>query len=346
MYADLLESSKEATLDLVLPHDQPDEEPPTNETEELAEALYGDGEKAPSSLKKVYLLEDHAPLLEEKLGRKRKRQLDTVEEADEHVDSDDDKQRPNALLLHGEPISKLGTEKIFEYVATYCDSPPTSLEWVDDRTTVIIFESQTIAQDSLAALAKEDVEQAETLIPAHPVPKKLWPPEAQLDHNLSRGTALSGTMRVRYARFGDRKLRDARKRSEWYSNQQDRRNKRSRRREGEDMDLDAELDEMRRKREAGDEDDDIEKRRAHALDAELDDIAKRKENGEEVPEVDSPRLDRRLGPKKDRQIAPLPRRRGGRGDGGRRGERSGQERPKRTQDDLDAELEAFMKARE
>ncbi|KAG8749101.1 hypothetical protein FRC12_013573, partial [Ceratobasidium sp. 428] len=306
---------------------------------------------APSSLKKIYLLEDHAPLLEEKLGKKRKRELDTVEETDEHVDSDDDKQRPNALLLHGEPISKLGTEKIFEYVATYCDRPPTSLEWVDDRTTVIIFETPGTTQTSLSALAKEPTQVADNLVPAHPVPKKLWPPEAQLDHNLSRGTALSGVMHVRSARFGDRKLRDARKRSEWYQTQ-DRQgqgqNKRSRRRDGEDMDLDAELDEMKRRRDAGDEEGNWDKQRASALDAELDDLVKRKENGEEVTEDSS--LRQRLGPKKDRQIAPLPRRRGARGDGGRREERrsdrSSHERPKRTQDDLDAELEAFMKARE
>ncbi|KAG9096808.1 hypothetical protein FRC06_008290 [Ceratobasidium sp. 370] len=339
MYADLLESSKEAPLDFVFPYDQPESKAELNETEELAEALYGDGEKAPSSLRKVYLLEDHAPLLEEKLGKKRKRQLDTVEEADEHVDPDDDKPRPDALLLHGEPISKLGTEKIFEYVAMYCDKPPTSLEWIDDRTTVIIFDTEKDAQTSLSALAKEPTAAADDLVPAHPVPKKLWPPEAQLDHNLSRGTALSGVMRVRWARFGDRKLRGARKRSEWYQAHGQGRDKRSRRREGDDMDLDAELDEMKRRREAGDEVESWEKQRAEALDAELDDLARRKESGEEDG---SATLRDRLGPKKDRQIAPLPRRRGGRADGGRRNH----ERPKRTQDDLDAELEAFMKARE
>ncbi|KAG8692803.1 hypothetical protein FRC08_009530 [Ceratobasidium sp. 394] len=69
MYADLLESSKEAPLDFVFPYDRPESKAESNETEEPAEALYGDGEKAPSSLKKVYLLEDHAPLLEEKLGK-------------------------------------------------------------------------------------------------------------------------------------------------------------------------------------------------------------------------------------------------------------------------------------
>ncbi|KAG8692804.1 hypothetical protein FRC08_009531 [Ceratobasidium sp. 394] len=132
-------------------------------------------------------------------------------------------------------------------------------------------------------------------------------------------------MRVRWARFGDRKLRGARKRSEWYQVQEGR-NKRSRGREGENMDLDAELDEMKRRREAGDE--------SEVLDAELDVSVWQKGSEEDA----STRLRDRLGPKKDRQIAPLPRRRGG-------GHRS-HERPKRTQDDLDAELEAFMKARE
>ncbi|KDN38192.1 hypothetical protein RSAG8_09695, partial [Rhizoctonia solani AG-8 WAC10335] len=156
----------------------------------------------------------------------------------------------------------------------------------------------------------------------------------QLDHNLSRGTALSGIMRVRWARFGDRKLKDARKRSEWYSAQ---RGKRSR---AGDDDLDAELDEMKRRREAGDEGD-WEKERAAALDRELDSLAARKDGDDAVMEVESTlRLQSRLGPRKDnRQIAPLPRKRG-------RGRETREERPKQTQQDLDAELEAFMKARE
>ncbi|KAG8716075.1 hypothetical protein FRC11_009700 [Ceratobasidium sp. 423] len=330
MYADLLESGKGPTLDFVLPYDQPnDQKGPDeqlNEIEQLAEDLYGDGEKAPSSQLRVYTLEEYAPVLQGRLG-KRKRQLDTVEEDDEHVDPDDDKLRSDALLLHGEPISKLSTEKIFEYVATYCDQPPTGLEWIDDRTAVIIFDSSDVAKSSFTALAKQPADD-NSLVAAHPVPKKMWPPEAQLDHNLSRGTALSGVMRVRWAQFGDRKLKGARKRSEWYA-------QRTKRLRGGGDDLDAELDEMQRRREAGDED--WEKERAAALDRELDALAARKDGDEEVMEVESAsRLQNRLGPKKDRQIAPLPRRRG----------RAREERPKQTQEDLDAELEAFMKARE
>ncbi|KAF8605405.1 hypothetical protein BDV93DRAFT_59726 [Ceratobasidium sp. AG-I] len=361
MYADLLEAARDEPLDFKLPYDQPETKAgleAANETELLAEELYGDGEKAPADLKRVYLLEDHAPVLQDMLGKKRKRELDTVEEADEHVDEDDDKRRPNALLLHGEPISKLSTEKIFEYVAMYCDEPPTSLEWVDDRSTVIIFDSPKVAQSSLTALAKslkdDPTASADSLIIAHPVPKKMWPPEAQLDHNLSRGTALSGIMRLRWARFGDRKLRDARKRSEYYQVQrEDRgRNKRTRGEEGDErwekgMDLDAELDEMRRRREAGEDGDDSSRRRAAELDEQLDALAQRGDGDEQIDRLPSS-LSQRLGPKKDRPIAPLPRRRGrgGDSDGRRReGDRASHERPKRTQDDLDAELEAFMKDR-
>lgn len=109
MYADLLESKKEEPLDFVLPYDQAEtkaQPEAVNETELLAEELYGDGEKAPADLRRVYLLEDHAPVLQDKLGKvripklsvlvsfsclhlqKRKRELDTVEEADEQVDED------------------------------------------------------------------------------------------------------------------------------------------------------------------------------------------------------------------------------------------------------------------
>lgn len=183
----------------------------------------------------------------------------------------------------------------------------------------------------------------------------MWPPEAQLDHNLSRGTALSGVMRVRWARFGDRKLRDARKRSEWYHMQEGARgrNKRSRGEEGEErwekgVDLDAELDEMRRRREAGDDEEEPSRRRAAELDEQLDALAQRGEGDEQIDGLPSS-LRQRLGPKKDRPIAPMPRRRGRGGDSGRRegnGDGASHERPKRTQDDLDAELEAFMKGRE
>ncbi|CAE6484259.1 unnamed protein product [Rhizoctonia solani] len=339
MYADMLEAGQAPALDFVLPYDQPEENKDPGERlteiEQLAEDLYGDGEKAPSSQLRVYTLEEYAPVLTGRVG-KRKRQLDTVEEDDEREDPEDDKRRPDALLLHGEPITKLSTEKIFEYVATYCDKPPISLEWIDDRTTVIVFESSTVAESSYEALVKQSTDETESLVPAHPVPKKMWPPEAQLDHNLSRGTALSGVMHVRWARFGDRKLKGARKRSEWYNAQQ--RHKRSR---GDGEDLDAELDEMQRRREAGGDDGvDSEKERAAALDRELDALAARKDGDEEAMEVESAsRLQSRLGPKKDRPIAPLPRRRG-------RGREPKEERPKQTQEDLDAELEAFMKARE
>ncbi|EUC66364.1 DUF2414 family protein [Rhizoctonia solani AG-3 Rhs1AP] len=339
MYADLLESGQPPALDFVLPYDQAQDAKAPNERldeiEQLAEDLYGDGEKAPSSQRRVYTLEEYAPVLTGRLG-KRKRQLDTVEEDDEHEDPEDDKLRPDALLLHGEPISKLSTEKIFEYVATYCDKPPISLEWIDDRSTVIIFESANVAKSAYAGLVKQTPEEPETLVHAHPVPKKMWPPEAQLDHNLSRGTALSGIMRIRWARFGDRKLKGARKRSEWYTATQ-----RGKRPRGGDDDLDAELDEMKKRREAGDDDGDWEKERAAALDRELDALAARKDGDGEAMEVESAsRLQSRLGPRKDnRQIAPLPRKRG-------RGRETREERPKQTQEDLDAELEAFMKARE
>lgn len=68
MYADLLESAKEKPLDFVFPYAQEETNPEAgNETELLADALYGDGEKAPADLKRVYLLEDHAPVLQDKL---------------------------------------------------------------------------------------------------------------------------------------------------------------------------------------------------------------------------------------------------------------------------------------
>jgi hypothetical protein len=73
MYADLLESGQGTALDFVLPYDQPDikkdPEERLNEIEQLAEDLYGDGEKAPSSQLRVYTLEEYAPVLQGRVGK-------------------------------------------------------------------------------------------------------------------------------------------------------------------------------------------------------------------------------------------------------------------------------------
>lgn len=70
MYADLLEAGQEPSLDFALPYDQPGEKPnPLDEAEQLAEQLYGDGEKAPSNQRRVYSLEEYAPTLQNRLGK-------------------------------------------------------------------------------------------------------------------------------------------------------------------------------------------------------------------------------------------------------------------------------------
>ncbi|KAF8760156.1 Nuclear cap-binding protein subunit 3 [Rhizoctonia solani] len=339
MYADLLEAGKSPALDFVLPYDQPevrkDPEERLNEIEQLAKTCTETAKRRHRASCEYTRWKNMHPFCRadwesENGSWTRSRRLMSVRilmvrlvwsstkenKANSYLCLDD-KLRPDALLLHGEVVLLLHSAlllftsqtahfeaqhgKDFEYVATYCDSPPTSLEWIDDRTTVIVFESPTAAKSAFPNLATRSADepepesQSETLVPAHPVPKKMWPPEAQLDHNLSRGTALSGIMRIRWAMFGDRKLKGARKRSEWYTQQ---RTKRSRPGGAGGDDLDAELDEMKRRREAGDEE--WEAERTAALDRELDALAARKDGDEENMEVESAsRLQSRLGPRKN-----------------------------------------------
>ncbi|QRW16429.1 hypothetical protein RhiXN_04430 [Rhizoctonia solani] len=312
MYADLLEAGKSPALDFVLPYDQPevrkDPEERLNEIEQLAEDLYGDGEKAPSTSCEYTRWKNMQPVLQGRLGKSLNRAFGLAKTGVGHgrgrlmsVDLDDDKLRPDALLLHGEPISKLSTEKIFEYVATYCDSPPTSLEWIDDRTTVIVFESPTAAKSAFPNLATRSADEPE--------------PESQPKRS---------SLLILF-------LKDVAARSAvWIGSSRARESVRSRPGGAGGDDLDAELDEMKRRREAGDEE--WEAERTAALDRELDALAARKDGDEENMEVESAsRLQSRLGPRKNvsRPIASLPRRRG-------QG-RAPKERPKQTQEDLDAD---------
>jgi hypothetical protein len=269
----------------------------------------------------------------------------------------DPSMRGNAITLQGSPISHLPTARLFAY-ATHFDALPLALEWVDDNTCVLVFESKTLAQAGYQQLRKQADEEPDedAFITAKPIPVDFWPPEERINHGLGTGEGLKGIIRMRWARAEDVKKKGARQESQFY--------RKHGWTAGKELFNGRENQGALKKRKRIDTRSDAEF--AAQLDAELDDIV----NSEEV--IDEPPSKMRsdyiaadgrtvlqhhsdLNPQPDtlltRISAPPPRRAGGRGDArGRenaksrnaRGERGGNRRPHKTQEELDAELDAFL----
>jgi hypothetical protein len=131
--------------------------------------------------------------------------------------SDDSTRRPNALLLHGQPIEHLPTKRIFEYV-THFDAKPLGLEWVDDTTCVLLFPSSAVATTALSRLQRTSSETPDErgFMQAKSIPMAFWPPKERIDASLGKGEGLKGTLLLRWADVTDVKKRGARSRSEFY----------------------------------------------------------------------------------------------------------------------------------
>jgi len=131
--------------------------------------------------------------------------------------SDDSTRRPNALLLRGKPISHLSTKLIFEYI-THFEAMPLGLEWVDDTTCVILFASSVAATTALSLLQRTASETPDEsgFVHAKTVPMAFWPPKERIDASLGKGEGLKGTLLIRWASVTDVKQRGARSRSEFY----------------------------------------------------------------------------------------------------------------------------------
>jgi Nuclear cap-binding protein subunit 3 len=131
--------------------------------------------------------------------------------------SDDSTRRPNALLLHGHPIAHLPTKRIFEYV-THFGAEPLGLEWVDDTTCVLLFASSVAATTALSQLQRTSSEMPDEhgFVQAKSIPMAFWPPKERIDVSLGKGEGLKGTLLLRWAEVTDVKKRGARNRSEFY----------------------------------------------------------------------------------------------------------------------------------
>ena len=126
--------------------------------------------------------------------------------------------RENAILLHGSPISHLPTSNIFAY-ATHFDAHPLGLEWVDDTTCVLVFDSKTDARSAFRFLQKSLAEEPafdDNSVTAKPIPTPIWPAEDRINAALDKSEGLKGILRMRWARADDVKKKGAKKQSEFY----------------------------------------------------------------------------------------------------------------------------------
>ncbi|KAI6122845.1 hypothetical protein EDD17DRAFT_1559607 [Pisolithus thermaeus] len=161
---------------------------------------------------KVYLISDSVPT------RTAKRKRSGLQD-DDDIDMDEDTQdlRGNALFLTGTPISHLPTARIFAY-ATHFDAQPLALEWINDNSCILVFESKSQAQSAhrqLRKLLAEDID-LDGFVTAKPIPITMWPPEERINRSLGKGEGLKGVIRMRWARNDDVKKRGAKKESQFY----------------------------------------------------------------------------------------------------------------------------------
>ncbi|KAF8811880.1 hypothetical protein BYT27DRAFT_7183480 [Phlegmacium glaucopus] len=166
---------------------------------------------------KVYLLSESSAAT-----RAGKRKHNGIDDEDRIVEDEDEMDedlayRPNALLMTGPPIAYLPTARIFAY-STHFDAHPMGLEWVDDNTCVLVFESIKTAREAFNRLQKSASEapDMEDLITAKPIPIAFWPPEERINQTLGKGQGLKGTIRMRWAKSDDVKKKGAKKESQFY----------------------------------------------------------------------------------------------------------------------------------
>ncbi|KAF8556271.1 hypothetical protein OG21DRAFT_1459588 [Imleria badia] len=203
---DSLEEFASHSYDTVLSNEEVLEEQVANSNEDIQPALLDRISSA-----KVYLLPDSTQT------RTAKRKRPDVEE-DEDIDMDEDSAlRTNALFLTGAPISHLPTARIFAYV-THFDAQPIGLEWVNDSSCVLVFESKALGRAAhryLRKTAAEDMDD-DGFVTAKSIPVTLWLPEDRISKSLGQGEGLRGTIKMRWAKSGDVKKKGAMKESEFY----------------------------------------------------------------------------------------------------------------------------------
>lgn len=242
--------------------------------------------------------------------------------------------RPNAVLLTGEPISNLPTKRVFAYAAHY-DVVPLALEWVDDTTCVLVFKTRSAARHALETLARTTEEDEFGLREARPLPQALLPIGERIATLLGKDAGVEPVTRIRWALPTDVKRSGARTESEFYKKHGDT--------AGKEIYRDGQLilpSPSRGERDGGRRNGNTAQDERARLDAELESFL----NGDEAaPRPNPRRSDRAPVPRRRSSRSTSPRRRQGGGGRARRDEAD--RRPHKTQDELDAELDAFFAAR-
>jgi hypothetical protein len=157
------------------------------------------------------------------------------------------------------------------------------LEWVDDNTCVLVFESTKTAREAFSRLLKSASEapDMEDLITAKPIPIALWPPEDRINQTLGKGQGLKGTIRMRWAKADDVKKKGAKNASQFY--------KRHGRTAGKELFNGRDLPPSKRRRRDDDDGKDDEQRKAELDDqldqflAEDDDVFTNEEDEPDIP---------------------------------------------------------------
>lgn len=251
----------------------------------------------------------------------------------------DETLRPNAILLQGTPISNLPTSNIFAYVGHY-SVKPIGLEWIDDTTCVLVFETRRAAVTSHARLLSSGEEEPDVfgLSSAQPIPPGVSLPGSKSgDAAAAEGESDSfGGIRMRWARKDDVKQKGAKSQSRFYQRHGETAGKDGRgffddappkrRRRETDEEIRARLDQDLEAFAAGDD--------AHLSKMRSDNM----KEGRSAIVIELPKPEGRHRPAQER-----------RGPGRRRGRRSeggGNVRPRKSQQELDEELDAFVQAKD
>ena len=254
----------------------------------------------------------------------------------------DESLRPNAILLQGTPISNLPTSNIFAYAGHY-DVKPIGLEWIDDTTCVLVFETKRAAVAAHARLLRSGEEEPDVfgLSATQPIPLGVLPPKSKSEEDTiaESESDLFGGIRMRWARKDDVKQKGAKNQSKFYQRHGETAGKDGR---GFFDDPPPKRKRTRTKRGRKQGDGEIKAR----LDQELEAFAA----GEEVPlsRMRSDNMEEggstvviELAKSEGQRRPPQEIRSSGR----RRGE-GGNARPRKSQQELDDELDAFFRGRD
>jgi len=221
---------------------------------------------------------------------------------------------------------------------------PIGLEWIDDTTCVLVFETRRAAVASHARLLKSGEEEPDVfgLSAAQPLPPGVLPPEfkPKEDTGLEAESDLFGGIRMRWARKDDVKQKGAKSQSRFYQRHGEMAGKDGR---GFFDDQPPKRKRTRTKRGQKEGDDEIKAR----LDQELEAFAA----GEDAP-LSKMRSDNMEEERRSAVVIELARPEGrrrppqdARGSGRRRGEGGGA-RPRKSQQELDDELDAFLRTKD